>query len=307
MSEPEFQQKYADIIQEIMTGEMKPRQEFELRYVLAGQKISYSDILELIEGQYKIKDRSQYYSNDVYYDDIHSFELLEKGDTLRIRDGATYHNGIKTHSYKEKRITYKTYVEHGEQTYTIRERREEIGETASLSDYAEFIHSIGLKLEDLQPVLEVNNMRRLFTILVNGNPIDISFNIAKYHNYIYDMLGTMPTIEIRPRENEILGRLELLEIKEKLEEAFPILKNLVSNANIYEIGVADSYEKYQKGYIINEDAQEYEQKNPQSVQKLGEIVEKLKQKRGITQIIKILPVEEFIKESKIFPEEYEIE
>lgn len=307
MSEPEFHQKYADMVQEIMSGEMKPRQEFELRYVLAEQKFSYSDILEFIEGQYEIKDHSQYYSNDIYYDNIHSFELLEKGNTLRIRDGATYHNGIRTHSYKEKRITYKTYVEHGEQTYTTRERREEIGDTTNLSEYAEFIDSIGLKVEDLQPILEVNNMRRLITILVNGSPIDLSFNMATYQNYIYDMLGAMPTIEIRPRENEILGRLELLEIKEKLEEAFPMLKDLISNANIYEIGVADSYEKYQKGYIVNEDAQEYEQENPQSAQKLGEIVEKLKQKRGIAQVAKILPVEEFIKESKVFPEEHEIE
>ena len=307
MSELEFHQKYADIIQEIMSGETKPRQEFELRYVLADKKVSYSDILELIEGQYEIKDCSQYYSNDIYYDDIHSFELLEKGNTLRIRDGATYHKGIRTYSYKDKRITYKTYVEHGEQTYTTRERREEVGETTNLSDYSEFIHSIGLKLEDLQPILEVNNMRRLITILVNGSPIDISFNMATYQNYIYDMVGTMPTIEIRPRENEILGRLELLEIKQKLEEVFPMLRNLVSNANIYEIGVADSYEKYRKGYIVNGDAQEYEQENPQSVQKLRKIVENLKQKRGITQVTKILPIEEFIEESRFLSEDYEIE
>ena len=172
-------------------------------------------------------------------------------------------------------------MEHGEQTYTTRERREEIGDTTNLSEYAEFIDSIGLKVEDLQPILEVNNMRRLITILVNGSPIDLSFNMATYQNYIYDMLGAMPTIEIRPRENEILGRLELLEIKEKLEEAFPMLKDLISNANIYEIGVADSYEKYQKGYIVNEDAQEYEQENPQSAQKLGEIVEKLNKKEEL--------------------------
>ena len=150
-------------------------------------------------------------------------------------------------------------------------------------------------------------MRRLITILVNGSPIDISFNMATYQNYIYDMVGTMPTIEIRPRENEILGRLELLEIKQKLEEVFPMLRNLVSNANIYEIGVADSYEKYRKGYIVNGDAQEYEQENPQSVQKLRKIVENLKQKRGITQVTKILPIEEFIEESRFPSEDYEIE
>ena len=220
--------------------------------------------------------------------------------TLRIRDGVTYHQGKRTRDYKNKRITYKTYVEEGEKIYTTRERQEEIGESTNLSDYTEFLDSIGLKQENLESILEVDNMRRMATVLINGSPIDISFNVASYQNCIYEMPGSIATIEIRPRENEILGRLKLLEIKEKLESAFPHLKEMISNANIYEIGVADSYEKYKKGYIVSEDAQEYEVQNPKSVQKLEKIVERLKRKRGIKQVADILPVEEFI---KTFPED----
>lgn len=302
MTKQEFDEKYGDIIQEIIQGETKPRQEFELKYVLSQQGIHYSDILEFLQLQYEIQDSAKYFSRDVYYDNPSNFQFLEEGTTLRIRDGVTYHQGKRTRDYKNKRITYKTYVEEGEKIYTTRERQEEIGDSTNLSDYTEFLDSIGLKQENLESILEVDNMRRMATVLINGSPIDISFNVASYQNCIYEMPGSIATIEIRPRENEILGRLKLLEIKEKLESAFPHLKEMISNANIYEIGVADSYEKYKKGYIISEDAQEYEAQNPKSVQKLGKIVERLKRKRGIKQVADILPVEEFI---KTFPEDTE--
>ena len=61
---------------------------------------------------------------------------------------------------------------------------EEIGDTTNLQDYNEFLHEIG-QTDELETVLEIKNMRKLVTILVNGNPIDISFNIANYQSNIY--------------------------------------------------------------------------------------------------------------------------
>ncbi len=180
---------------------------------------------------------------------------------------------------------------------------EEIGDSLQLEDYTDFLSDIGLDDESLSPTLVVDSFRRLFTIIVNGQPIDISFNVSSYQNCIYEMPGCIRTIEIRPRDNQIIGRLTLLEIKKKLEEAFPILRDLNSNANIYEIGMADSYDKYKKGYIISEDAQDFERSHPDTVQRLNQIIEDVKSKRKMVYITSTLPAKEFMKQNKlkIFP------
>ncbi len=51
-------------------------------------------------------------------------------------------------------------------------------------------------------------MRRLITVLVNGQEIDVSLNLGSYTNCISGKTGELCTIEIRPRENQITGRLE---------------------------------------------------------------------------------------------------
>ena len=153
------------------------------------------------------------------------------------------------------------------------------------------------------PTLDVNNFRRLFTIEANGQLIDVSFNVSSYQNCIYEMPGTIRVIEISPRDNKTLGRVLLLEIKQKLEEAFPELAKVVSNANVYEIGMVDSYEKYKNGYIISEEAQEFEKQNPESSKKLEEIIEMVKQKRKLGFIDNIIPANEFAKKNETkFPE-----
>lgn len=245
MEEKDFQERYAEVVQEIIENQSKPTQEFELKYVTTGAKISYDDIIGFLTQKYCEQDKANYMSRDVYYDDS-SLSLLKSKRALRIRDGITYHNGVKSRDYKNRRITYKKYVEDDTTTYTDREKLEEIGDSTNLEDYAEFLDSVGLP-KDLSPVLEVNNFRKLVTILVNNQPIDISFNVANYRCSEYDSLGNISTIEIRPRDNQIIGRMTLLEIKRRIEEEFPNLKELVSSSNIYELGMKDVYEKYING------------------------------------------------------------
>lgn len=56
-------------------------------------------------------------------------------------------------------------------------------------------------------------MRRLITVLVNGQEIDVSLNLGSYTNCISGKTGELCTIEIRPRENQITGRLGILAVK----------------------------------------------------------------------------------------------
>ncbi len=286
MSKEEFNSTYADTIKEIIQDQTKPRQEFELKYVLTKNGIYYQDIMEKLQAKYEIKDSAEYFSKDVYYDIPDNFSLLSNKQILRIRDGATHYNGEATRKYKNKRITYKTYVEDNT-TYTDREKAEQIGNSTCLSDYQGFLNQIGLSNVHLQPTLEVIGLRQLYTILVNGKPIDISFIVGTYQNTIFEMPGHVRIIEIRPRENQILGRLGLLEIKQALEDEFPDLKDMVSTANIYEIGIAESYEKYKKGYIISDDGKEFEKTHPEAIACLNEAVENIKKRNGVTYIAEI--------------------
>ena len=128
-------------------------------------------------------------------------------------------------------------------------------------------------------MLEVNNLRYLFTVDVNGVLVDISFNTAYYINQIYEMFGNIGTIEIKPRDNKVCDRLSLLELRDYLEEQIPELEKYLSNTNVYEIGMLDTYEKYKKGYIINNDAKEYEESHKEATKKLDKILESAKNRK----------------------------
>lgn len=161
--------------------------------------------------------------------------------------------------------------------------------------------------EKLENTLTVNGYRRLVTIQVNNQLIDVSFCVASYQNCINEMPGCARTIEIRPRDNQIIGRALLLQIKKELEEAFPQLQSAITNANIYEIGMVDTYDKYRKGYIVSEAAEEFERLHPESTKKLDNIVEDLIQTRNMTYVMKTPSVEELRKkQDRRVPEEEEL-
>ena len=90
------------------------------------------------------------------------------------------------------------------------------------------------------------------------------------------MIGNVGIIEIKPRENKVADRLSMLEFRQFLEQEFPNLAKVLSNTNVYEIGMLDTYEKQKKGYIISEDAKDYEEKYVEAANKLAEISEKAK-------------------------------
>ena len=121
------------------------------------------------------------------------------------------------------------------------------------------------------------------------------------------MPGCARTIEIRPRDNQIIGRALLLQIKKELEEAFPQLQSAITNANIYEIGMVDTHDKYRKGYIVSEEAEEFERLHPEATKKLDNIVENLMQTRNMTYVMKTPSVEELRKkQDRRVPEEEEL-
>ncbi|MCI9177891.1 MAG: HD domain-containing protein [Clostridia bacterium] len=204
ISKKEFEKNYAAIIQEVITSQAKPVQDFELKYVIpAKTDITYGKMLKLLEQKYQKQDSATYRSKDTYYDLLENFSLLSEGKALRTRNGITYYKGSESHSYKNKRITYKTYEEDGKAEFTARNKSEEIGNSTNLQDYKEFLSELGLENKPLEPVLEVSNFRKLVTFLVNGCPIDISFNIAKCENTLNRAEEIIDTIEIKPRDNQI--------------------------------------------------------------------------------------------------------
>ena len=257
-----------------------------MKYIITKPGIYTEDIIKLATQKYPIVDEATYHFSDDYYDDPRDFSFLEQGKALRIRHGHTQYCGEQSRSYKNKRITYKTYEEEGDTTYTNRAKQEEIGSSMQLKDYTEFLSSISAP-DELKNTLNVNGYRKLITVEVNGQLIDISFCVASYQNCIYEMPGVARTIEIRPRDNQIIGRTLLLQVKRELE-----LKDSITNANIYEIGMVDTYDKYKKGYIVSEDAVEFEKENPTAAQKLATIVEELKRRRHMTYVTQTPPVEE---------------
>lgn len=280
ISKEEFDKNYKKIIEEVISTVTRSKDEFELRYVLARENINAQEMKERIGEKYEIVDSAKYMSNDVYYDNIDTYEMLENKESLRVRRGTTFHKSKETYKFKQTRATYKKYKKDAKSNFTIRRKEEEIGDTDSIETYKEFLNTLKIDKDSVKPILEVNNLRYLYTIKINGVLIDISFNNASYQNKIYEMFGDVGTIEIKPRDNKITDRLSLLEIREFLETEFPKLAKFLSNTNVYEIGVLDTYEKYKKGYVISEAAQEYEEEHKEAAKKIEEISKKAKQGRN---------------------------
>lgn len=292
ISKEEFEEKYDGIVDEVISTITKSKDEFELRYVLTKGVTYGEEIKEKIEQKYEIIDEAKYMSKDMYYDNPENYELLESKKALRVRKGATFHKREETYGFKKTRATYKTYKKDDQDGYTVRRKEEQIGEDDQLGTYTDFLNEMKINIEDLKPMLEVNNLRYLFTVNVNGVLVDISFNTAHYINQVHEMFGTIGTIEIKPRDNKVYDRLSLLELRQYLEEQIPELEKYLSNTNVYEIGMLDTYEKYKKGYIINNDAKEYEESHKEATEKLDKILESAKNRKDFAWLNEIPEVKQ---------------
>lgn len=292
ISKEEFEEKYDGIVDEVISTITKSKDEFELRYVLTKGVTYGEEIKEKIEQKYEIIDEAKYMSKDMYYDNPENYELLESKKALRVRKGATFHKREETYGFKKTRATYKTYKKDDQDGYTVRRKEEQIGEDDQLGTYTDFLNEMKINIEDLKPMLEVNNLRYLFTVNVNGVLVDISFNTAHYINQVHEMFGTIGTIEIKPRDNKVYDRLSLLELRQYLEEQIPELEKYLSNTNVYEIGMLDTYEKYKKGYIINDDVKEYGKSHKEATKKLDKILESAKNRKDFAWLNEIPEVKQ---------------
>ena len=270
VSKEEFSAKYERIVDEVISTLTKPKDEFELRYVLTRSDIDLKELIKEIVEKYEIVDNAKYLSNDMYYDNPINYELLDSKRTLRIRKGTTFHQKEETYSFKSKRVTYKTYKNEAEGGYTTRKKEEQIGEDSYLYTYTDFLKNMGIYNSSLRPMLEVNNLRYLYTIRINGILVDISFNTAKYLNKTYNTSGKIGTIEIKPRDNKVCDRLSLLELRQYIEDKIPSLSKYLSNTNVYEVGMLDTYQKYKLQQEGNKDV------------KLENILERAKGRKDFT-------------------------
>lgn len=260
ISEEEYENKYKKIVEEIISTVTKSKDEFEIRYVLTKEMLNQNNttysaqkIKEKIENKYQIKDSAKYLSHDVYYDDPKTYEFLKNKEAIRIREGTTFHKSEETYHFKKARATYKKYRNDVQSNFTIRRKEEQIGDSDNISEYEEFLETLKINKDKIKPVLDVNNLRYLYTANINGALIDISFNLSDYDNKIYGNNGQIATIEIKPRENQICDRLSLLELKQYLEQEIQNLSKFLTNSSVYEVAMLDTYEKYQKNNIrLNE-------------------------------------------------------
>ena len=299
VTKEEFEEKYAGTIEEIISTVTKPKDEFELRYVITKGRLDGASIKEKLEEKYQLVDEAKYASRDVYYDNPENYQFLENKEALRVREGTTFYKSKESYEFKKRRITHKKYGKDTKSNFTVRRKNEQIGETDSILDYSQFLEEMDIDQNTIQPTLTVDNLRYLYTISVNGAPVDISFNIANYKNEIYEMFGQIGTVEIKPKDNKVSDRLSLLELQQFIEQELPEIAKFSSNANVYEIGMLDTYEKYKKGFIISEDAQDYEEKHPESAKKIEEICNRAKRKEDFEWLNTIPTVEEVITKSAI--------
>ena len=249
MGKKEFEERYGDIIRDIVESQTKPVQEFERKYIIPllseeaidlnrEQSATFKGITTILEEHYERKDNVQYFSTDTYYD-TEDLELSKKGSSLRIREGHKFYKNEESQRYKSRRITYKTKTDDTQESYVTKNKSEEIGDSIDIKEYSDFLDRNNIP-KGLRKVLKVNNMRRLITVLVNGQEIDVSLNLGVYDNCISGKKGELCTIEIRPRENQITGRLGILTVKKVLEKKIPGLDKMASNSDIYRIGMEDT-------------------------------------------------------------------
>lgn len=236
LSKEEFDAKYGEIVKDLIESQTRIPQEFEKKYMISGNsKISYKEVVDALQKKYQMVDSAKYYSLDTYYD-TEGLDLLHGGQTLRIREGNKYYKGKLEQQYKNRRITYKSRVNDNQQDFITKNKVEEFGNSIELSDYSSFLQENNIPT-NLKKMMIVNNNRKLVTFLINGEKIDISFNVAEYENYVSKQKGMFTTIEIRTRENQIKGRLGIIALKQALEDLFPKLKSMTSHQDVYKIGM----------------------------------------------------------------------
>ena len=283
ISKEEFKAKYEEILQEIITSQTRPKQDFELKYMLPKDAIAYGTVLKQLGKKYEKQNSAIYHSRDVYYDTAEDFSLLAQNSALRTRNGVNYYRGKKSNPYKNKRLTYTRYEEQENSEFTTRTKLEEIGDSTSLKDYPNFFQTIvdnlkevTLENAEMDQTLEVHNIRKVDTFLVNGYLMDVSINIAKYQSRIYENEGVFCILEISPRDNQVEGRIALLEIKKALEETFPQLKGRTIDTSAYEIAMIDANQRW-----CNQNRKQATGK----MQKLNQIIQKLTHRKKITRLL----------------------
>ena len=260
VSKKEFNEKYKRTIEEVISTVTKPKEKLELRYVVKDTDVSLSGIREKIKQEYEVIGETIYSSTDVYYDDPDKYELLLNRETLRIREGATFDKGEEIYGFKKTRIAHKKYKEcknkdkDSKKGYTNRIENEKIGESTDLEDYESFTDKNGIDIKNLSKVMNINSLVCLYTLNVNGQLVDVSFNMAIYENQIYKTKGRIGNIEINPRDNNHNAKIALAPLRAFLEKEIPKLDKKISTENIYEIAVNDTYKKAKrKGAIIKVD------------------------------------------------------
>lgn len=66
----------------------------------------------------------------------------------------------------------------------------------------------------------------------------------------------------------------------------------MSNTNVYEVGMLDTYEKYKKGYIVSKYAKEYEEIHKGTTEKLDEILTNAKERKDFVWLNEIQKIKE---------------
>lgn len=294
IAKEEFDQKYSKPLQEVMQTITKPKDELELKYIINDNSVDYTNLKDAILKEFDFIEEKTMYNRDEYYDNPEEYTLLDNREILRTRHSFMEQ---ENNELKANRVTYKRYKKKEEETnYTTRRKQEEIGETTDVTQYKAFIRQQGIDPTIVEHIVTVDNYRKILTVTVNGIKVDISFNIGCGINEIYKIPTQVASIEVKPQSNQISDRITLLEIQEFLEDKFPSLLQCKSNANAYEMMMAETMEKYDKGYIIDEDIEEYQQEHPTTTDKLKQIVHKLLERKGFGYIKKIRSVEELAQE-----------
>ena len=248
LSKKEFDEKYGDTIKEVISSLTKPQEEFELRYVLDSSFLDLKSVAQKLKGKFEIVDQAQYVSYDNYYD-TKDFSFLQDNKILRERQGYTNYKGKPAYTFKRKKITFKQYSPDSDDSdYTCRRKEERIGNSSYIEDYEDFIRHKGYSVEELLNTLSVKNSRRLITVkTTKGALVDISFNIGHYQDELLeDEKGELSTIEIRPRDNNVNGRIDLKEIQHIIEREIPGLQGMISKDNIYAIGMSRICKQYER-------------------------------------------------------------
>lgn len=279
ISKEEFEETIQPKINSVIRSLTRSKEEFEIKYLVNQPIMDYLDFKDLLTKQFPIIQECVYHNHDNYYDD-QELNFLKNGKTLRIRQGmqADGTNPVEQeieNTIKRIRIHYKT-KKSSNQIFNTSKKEEEFGKSSQIQDYESFLKKQHIDGNSLEETLSVDSLRRLFTINVGGIPVDVCFNASVYQNHLYDELpGESQTIEIQTVSKNPSDRLALLKVHEYIQEKVPQLEGKIINLNMYEIGLTDTYQKYRKGMLHNEDAKKWEQENPEKVKILADTLQKV--------------------------------